>query len=44
MNNICESIDKYNPKKHRYRSYTLIVFDHMIANMLSNKKPQPIVT
>ena len=44
MNNICESIDKYNPKKRRYRSYTLIVFDDMIANMLSNKKPQPIVT
>ena len=44
MNNICESIDKYNPKKRRYRSYTLIVFDDMIANMLSNKKPRQIVT
>ena len=40
MNNIQENIDEYNPKKCKI----LIVFDNMIADILSNKKHQPIVT
>ena len=36
-----KNIEKYNPnKKHRI----LIFFDEMIANMLSNKKLNQIVT
>ena len=37
---IYKNIEEYNPNKKRK---ILIVFD-MIANMLSNKKPNPIVT
>ena len=40
MDDICKNIGEYNPnKKHK----TIIVFDDMIANMLSNKKFNPIV-
>ena len=39
--NILKNIEEYNPKKKRK---TLIAFDHMIADMLSNKKRNPIVT
>ena len=40
MDGICKNIEEYNPyKKHKI----LIVFD-MIADMLSNKKLNPIVT
>ena len=36
-----KNIEEYNPnKKHKI----LIVFDHMIADMLSNIKPNPVVT
>ena len=39
--NIFKNIEEYNPnKKHK----TLIVFDDMIVDMLSNKKLNPIVT
>ena len=39
--NILKNIEEYNPnKKHK----TLIVFDDMIVDMLSNKKLNPIVT
>ena len=34
MDDICKSIEEYNPNKKRK---TLIVFDDMIADMLSNK-------
>ena len=38
---IYENIDEHSPNlKHN----TLILFDDMIADMLSNKKRQPIVT
>ena len=38
---IYENIEEYNPnKKHKI----LIAFDDMIADMLSNEKPNPIVT
>ena len=40
MDDICENIKEYNPNK---KCEILIVFD-MIADMLSNKKLQPIVT
>ena len=41
MYNICKDIEEYNPnKKHKI----LIVFDDMIADMLSNKKLNPIIT
>ena len=41
MYDIYKKIEEYNPnKKHK----TLIVFDDMIADMLSNKKLNPIVT
>ena len=38
---IYNDIDKYNPNKKRK---VLIIFDYVIANMLSNKKLNPIVT
>ena len=38
---IYENIDKSNLNKKRK---ILIVFDNMIANMLNNKKPNPIVS
>ena len=41
MDDIYKNIKKYNPNKKRK---ILIVFDNMIADMLSNKKPNPIVT
>ena len=41
MNDIYKNIEEYNPnKKHKI----LIVFDDMIADMLSNKKLSQIVT
>ena len=40
MDNIYEDIEEYNPNKKRK---ILIVFDDMIADLLSNKKLNPIV-
>ena len=41
MDDIYENIEEYNPnKKHKI----LIAFDDMIADMLSNEKPNPVVT
>ena len=41
MDNIYKNIEEYNPNKKRK---ILIVFDDMIADMLSNEKLNPIVT
>ena len=41
MNDICKSIEEYNPNEKRR---TLIVFDGMIADMLSKKTLNPKVT
>ena len=41
MDNIYKNIEKYNPNKKRK---ILIVFDDMIADMLNNKKLNPVVT
>ena len=41
MDNIYKNIEGYNPNKKRK---ILIVFEDMIADMLSNKKLNPIVT
>ena len=41
MDNIYKNIEEYNPNK---KQKLLIVFDDMIADMLSNKKLNPIVT
>ena len=41
MDNIYKKIEEYNPNKKRA---ILVVFDDMITDMLSNKKPNPIVT
>ena len=41
MDNIYKNIEKYNPNK---KCKILIVFDDMIADMLSNKKLNSIVT
>ena len=41
MDDIYKNTEKYNPNKKRK---ILIVFDDMIADMLSNKKLSPIVT
>ena len=41
MDNIYKNIEEYNPNKKRK---ILIVFDDMIADMLSNKKLNSIVT
>ena len=41
MDGICKNTEEYNPnKKHKI----LVVFDDMIADMLSTKKCNPIVT
>ena len=41
MDDIYKNIEKYNPNKKRK---ILIIFDYMIADMVSNKKHNPIVT
>ena len=41
MNDIYKNIEDYNPNE---KQKILIVFDDMIADMLSNKKLNPIVT
>ena len=41
MDDIYENIEEYNPNKQRK---ILIIFDDMIADMLSNKEINPIVT
>ena len=41
MDDIYKNIEEYNPDKKRK---ILIIFDYMIADMLSNKKLNPIVT
>ena len=41
MNNIYKNIEGSNPNKKRK---ILVVFDDVITDMLSNKKPNPIVT
>ena len=41
MDDIYKKIKEYNSnRKHK----TLIIFDYILADMLSNKKPHPIVT
>ena len=41
MDDIYKSIEEYNPNK---KCKILVIFDDMIADMLSNKKFNPIVT
>ena len=41
MDDIYKTAKEYNPNKKRK---ILIVFDDVIANMLSNKKHNPVVT
>ena len=41
MDDIYENIEEYNPNK---KQKTLIAFDDMIADMLINKKRNPMVT
>ena len=41
MDDIYKNIEEYNPNKKRK---TRIVFDEMIADILSNKKLKPILT
>ena len=41
MQNVYKNIEDYNPRKNRT---VLIVFDDMIADMINNKKLNPIVT
>ena len=41
MDDIYKNFEEYNPNKKRK---ILIVFDDMIADMVSNKKINPIVT
>ena len=41
MDGLYKNIEEYNPNKKRK---ILIVFDDMIADMLSNKKLNPILT
>ena len=41
MDDIYKNIEEYNSnRKHK----TLTIFDYMLTDMLSNKKPNPIVT
>ena len=41
MQNIYNSLEEYNPRK---KSKVLIVLDDMIADMINNKKLNPVVT
>ena len=41
MDDIYKNIEEYNPNKKRRK---LIIFDDMIADMISNKKLHPVVT
>ena len=41
MQDVYKNIEKYNPGK---KGEVLIVFDDMIADMINNKKLNPIVT
>ena len=41
MDDIYKNIEEYSPNKKRK---ILIVFDDIIADMLRNKKPNPLVT
>ena len=41
MQDVCKNIEEYNPGKKRK---VLIVFDDVIADMINNKKLNPIVT
>ena len=41
MHDIYKKIEEYNPNKKRRK---LIIFDDMIADMISNKKLNPVVT
>ena len=41
MDKIYKNFEEYNPNKKRK---ILIVFNDMIADILSNKKPNPVVT
>ena len=41
MQDVCKNIEDYNSGKKRK---ILIVFDDMIADMINNKKPNPVVT
>ena len=41
MDDIYKNVEEYKPNKKRK---ILIVFDDMIADMLHNKKPNPLVT
>ena len=41
MQGVYKNIEDYNPNKKRK---ILIVFDNMIADMISNKKLNPVVT
>ena len=41
MHDICRNIEEYNPNKKRK---ILIIFDDMMADMISNKKLNPIIT
>ena len=41
MQDVCKNIEDYNPIKNRK---ILIVFDEMIADMINNKKLNPVVT
>ena len=41
MDDVFKNIEEYNPNKERK---VLILFDGMIADMLSNKKPNQLVT
>ena len=41
MEDVYKIIENYNPEKKRK---TLIVFDDMIADMINNKKLNPVVT
>ena len=42
MQDVYKNIEDYNPNKKRF--WFLMVFDDMIADMISNKKVNPVVT
>ena len=44
MQDVYKNIEEYNPGKGRKVLCVLIVFDDMIADMINNKKLNPVVT
>ena len=43
MNDVYENVDLYNPNKTKRQRKILIIFDDMIADIMTNKNLQSII-